>query len=85
MERIAAWLPVAVFEILSPIDTPMRIGMARRGLCAQMGIQTFLVIDADGTKYRFIVRRLEPLEARAFDKPGSHCDLDLDEIEKPPD
>jgi hypothetical protein len=60
----------------------MRIAMARRGLYAQMGIQSFLVIDTDGTECRFNVRRLEPLEARAFDIPGSHCDLDLDEIEK---
>jgi hypothetical protein len=60
----------------------MRTVMAGRGLHAQTDIQTFLVIDTAGTKYRFLVRRLEPLEARTFDLPGSHCGLDLEQIEK---
>ena len=48
----------------------------------RMGIRTILVIDPDGPNYRFTERRLGPLEARAFDIPGSQCRFDLDEIEK---
>jgi hypothetical protein len=47
-----------------------------------MEIQTVRVIDPDGPKYRFIAGRLEALETRAFDLPGSHCRFDRDEIEK---
>jgi Uma2 family endonuclease len=81
IERIATYPPIAVFEILSPTDTLKRV-MTKCGLYTQMGIQTILVIDPDGPKYRFTAGRLEPLETRAFDLPGSKCRFDLDEIEK---
>ncbi|MGA2890091.1 MAG: Uma2 family endonuclease [Terracidiphilus sp.] len=81
IERIVTHPPVAVFEILSPADTLKRV-MAKCGRYQQMGIRTILVIDPDGPKYRYVDGRLEPLEARAFDLPGSHCRFDLDEIEK---
>jgi hypothetical protein len=47
-----------------------------------MGIRTILVIDPDGPKYRYVDGRLAPLEAHAFDIPGSQSRFDLDEIEK---
>jgi len=47
-----------------------------------MGIQTILVIDPDGPKYRYISGRLEHFQHRAFDLPGSEAHFDLDEIEK---
>jgi Uma2 family endonuclease len=81
IEQIVTHPPVAVFEILSPADTLKRM-MAKCGRYERMGIRTILVIDPDGPKYRFIEGRLEPLEARAFDLPGSLARFDLDEIEK---
>ena len=78
---IAIVAPVAVFEILSPTDT-LR-GLTIRCLdYERMGIQTILVIDPEGPKYRFASGQLEPLEARSFDLPGSLARFDLDEIEK---
>jgi hypothetical protein len=70
-----------VFEVLSPADTVKRV-MAKCGRYQRMGIQTILVIDPDGPRYQFAAGRLEPLEARAFDIPGSKARFDLDEIEK---
>jgi len=45
-------------------------------------VRTILVIDPEGPKYRFLEGWLEPLEARAFNIPGSRSRFDLDEIEK---
>ena len=81
IERIATHPPVAVFEILSPADTLKRV-MAKCRQYEQMGIRTILVIDPDGPKYQFTAGRLEPLQLRAFDLPGSSARFDLDEIEK---
>jgi Uma2 family endonuclease len=81
IEQIVTHPPVAVFEILSPADTLKRV-MANCGRYERMGIRTILVIDPDGPKYQFVAGRLEPLEARAFDIPGSSARFDLDEIEK---
>jgi Uma2 family endonuclease len=81
IEPIATHPPVAVFEILSPGDALKRV-MAKCGRYEQMGIRTILVIDPDGPKYRYAGGRLEPLEARAFDLPGSLSRFDLGEIEK---
>ena len=81
IEQIVTHPPVAVFEILSPADTLKRV-MAKCGRYERMGIGTVLVIDPDGPRYRYVSGRLEPLEARAFDIPGSQSRFDLDEIEK---
>jgi Uma2 family endonuclease len=81
IEQIITHPPVAVFEILSPDDTLKRV-MKKCERYEQMGIQTILVIDPDGPKYRYRAGRLEPLETRAFDLPGSLARFDLDEIEK---
>ena len=81
VERIATHPPVAVFEILSPEDKLKRV-MTKCGMYEQMGFPTVLVIDPDGPKYRYIAGRLEPLEQRGFDLPGSQARFDLDEIEK---
>jgi Uma2 family endonuclease len=81
IEKIATHPPVAVFEVLSPTDTLKRV-MAKCGHYERMGIQTILVIDPDGPKYQFMSGRLEPLQLRAFDLPGSSARFDLDEIEK---
>lgn len=71
--------PIAVFEVVSPDDRLPE--MAPR--CAdyeQMGIQTIVVIDPEGPAWRFAQGRFVPLEARAFDIPGSRCRFDLDGI-----
>ncbi|MGA2047856.1 MAG: Uma2 family endonuclease [Terracidiphilus sp.] len=81
IEKIATHPPVAVFEILSPTDTLKRV-MTKCGQYERMGIQTIMVIDPDGPKYNFVAGRLEPVELRAFDLPGSSARFDLDEIEK---
>ena len=81
IEPIATYPPIALFEILSPTDTLERV-MTKCGKYEQMGIRTILVIDPDGQKCRFIEGRLEPLEVRPFDLPGSTARFDLDEIEK---
>ncbi len=81
IEQIVTHPPIAVFEILSPADALKRV-MTKCGMYEQMGIQTILVIDPDGPKYRYVAGRLEPLEARAFDISGSRSRFDLDEIEK---
>jgi Uma2 family endonuclease len=80
-EPIVTHPPVAVFEILSPADTLKRV-MAKCGRYERMGIKTILVIDPDGPKYQFVSGRLEPLQSRAFEIPGSKVRFDLDEIEK---
>jgi Uma2 family endonuclease len=81
IEQIVTHPPVAVFEILSPADTLKRV-MKKCERYERMGIRTILVIDPDGPKYRYVGGRLEPLETRAFDIPGSQSRFDLDEIEK---
>jgi len=81
IEKIATHPPVAVFEVLSPTDTPKRV-LAKCLLYEQMGIQTILVIDPDGPKCQYRSGRLEPLQVRAFVLPGSSARFDLDEIEK---
>jgi Uma2 family endonuclease len=70
-----------VFEILSPADTLRRV-MTKCGMYEKMGIQTILVIDPEGPKYRYVAGRLEPLELRAFDLPGCSARFDLDGIDK---
>jgi hypothetical protein len=49
----------------------------------QMGIQTILVLNPGGDDhYRFSAFGLTPLQETAFDRPGSSCRFDLDEIKK---
>lgn len=81
VEPIVTHPPIAVFEILSPTDTLKRV-WTKCGLYHQMGIRTILVIDPDGPKYKYAAGKLEELETRAFDLPGSSARFDLDEIEK---
>ena len=81
IEQIVTHPPVAVFEILSPADSIRRV-MTKCGRYEQMGIRTILLIDPAGPRYRYVSGRLEPLDARAFDIPGSLARFDLDEIEK---
>ena len=81
IEQIVTLSPLAVFEVLSPSDTLKRV-MTKCAQYEHMGIRTILVLDPDGPKCRYVAGRLEPLETRAFDLPGSHCRFDLDEIEK---
>jgi Uma2 family endonuclease len=81
IEPIVTHPPIAVFEILSPTDALKRV-MAKCGRYERMGIKTILVIDPDGPKYQFVSGRLEPLQSRAFEIPGSKARFDLDEIEK---
>lgn len=81
IEQIVTHPPVAVFEVLSSADTLKRV-MTKCGMYEQMGIRTILVIDPDGPSFRFVSGKLEPLESRAFEIPGSKARFDLDEIAK---
>lgn len=81
IEQIVTHPPIAVIEILSPQDALKRV-MNKCDRYERMGIETILVIDPDGPKYRYTKGRLEPLSSRAFDIPGSTARFDLDEIEK---
>lgn len=81
IEQIVTHPPIAVIEVLSPADTLKRV-MAKCERYESMGIQTILVVDPDGPKYRYLAGCLEPLAARAFDIAGSKARFDLDEIEK---
>jgi len=56
--------------------------MTKCGRYEKLGIQTILVIDPDGPKYRYVAGRIEPLTERTFDMQGSSARFDLDEIEK---
>ena len=81
IEQVVTYPPIAVFEILSPEDTLKRI-MKKCERYEKMGIRTILVLDPDGPRYRYQAGCLEPLEANAFDLPGSSARFDLDEIVK---
>lgn len=81
IEQVVTHPPIAVIEILSPQDALKRV-MKKCERYERMGIQTILVIDPDGPMYRYSAGRLEPLEARAFDIPGSAARFNLDEVEK---
>ena len=80
VEQIITHPPIAVFEILSPEDTVMRM-MAKLADYERMGIQTIVVLDPGGTHFRYMGGTLEPLAAGAFDLPGSACSFDVAEIE----
>jgi Uma2 family endonuclease len=81
VERFATHPPIAVFEVLSPEDTLIRM-MTKLGDYERMGIQNILILDPNGKHFRFIKGALEPLPAEPFDLPGSRCRFDLAEIEK---
>ena len=81
VEQVITRPPIAVVEILSPEDTLTRM-MTKLNEYQQMGIQTILVIDPDGSSFRFTAGSLEPLPAEAFDLPGSVCRFDFAEIKK---
>jgi Uma2 family endonuclease len=81
VEQVITHPPIAVFEILSPEDTLTRM-MAKLADYEQMGIQTILVLDPNGTHRKYGSGKLEPLPSTAFDLPGSACRFDLAEIEK---
>jgi Uma2 family endonuclease len=81
IEQVVTHPPLAVIEVLSPADALKRV-MAKCGRYEQMGIQTILVIDPDGPKYRYTAGGLEPLPERSFELPGCSARFDLDEIEK---
>ena len=80
VEQVITHPPIAVFEILSPEDTLARM-MVKLGDYERMGVQTILVIDPNGSSFRYKAGCLEPLPAAAFDLPGSACRFDLAEIE----
>jgi Uma2 family endonuclease len=81
VEQVITHPPIAVFEILSPEDTLIRM-MAKLADYEQMGIRTILILDPNGTHRRYSAGKLEPLPSTAFDLPGSACRFDLAEIEK---
>ncbi|MGO9338687.1 MAG: Uma2 family endonuclease [Terracidiphilus sp.] len=81
VEQIITCPPIAVFEVLSPEDTVTRM-MNKLDDYERMGIRTILVLDPKGKHFRYSEGKLEPLNSRAFDLPGSACRFDLAEIEK---
>jgi Uma2 family endonuclease len=81
VEQVITHPPFAVFEMLSPEDTPTRL-MNKLGDYERMGIQTIVVLDPNGTHFRYRDGKLEELGAGAFDLPGSACRFDVAEIVK---
>jgi Uma2 family endonuclease len=81
VEQIVTRPPIAVFEILSPEDSLMRM-MAKLADYERMGIKTILVLDPNGSHFRYANGGLEPLPPEPFGLPGSSCRFDLAEIEK---
>lgn len=81
IEQIVTQPPLAVFEVLFPADS-LKSVMAKCGDYERMGIRTIVVLDPSGPHFRYVSGRLEPLDARAFEIPGSRARFDLDEIEK---
>ncbi len=80
-EPFATHPPIAVFEVLSPEDSLMRM-MIKLADYERMGIRTILLLDPEGNHRRYVAGRLEPLSREPFDMPGSQCRFDLTEIEK---
>jgi len=80
-EPIPTHPPIAVFEVVSPDDTLPKLAIRCLDY-EHMGIQTILVLDPNGPHWRFVHGEYAPLEARAFDIPGSRCRFDLDGIEQ---
>jgi Uma2 family endonuclease len=81
VEQIITYPPIAVFEILSPEDTVLRM-MTKLGEYEWMGIQTILILDPNGKHFRYRKGSLEALLSESFDLPGSLCRFDLAEIVK---
>ena len=81
IEQIVTHLPIAVFEILSPEDALNRM-MAKLADYERMGIQTILMLNPNGSHFRYRRGGLESLPPEPFDLPGSACRFDLAEIEK---
>ncbi|MEO8725506.1 MAG: Uma2 family endonuclease [Acidobacteriaceae bacterium] len=81
MEQIIRTPPIAVFEILSPEDTIART-MVKLEDYEKMGIQTILVVDPKGPKYRYEHGSLELLDKATLELAGSKCMVDFGEIEK---
>jgi Uma2 family endonuclease len=79
-ERIATRPPVAVFEILSPEDTVLKV---RRKLAdyAKMGIPQIWVIDPeDGASLRYLEGEL--LRGEVFEEPSRGISFRIEEIGK---
>lgn len=81
VEQIVTRPPIAVFEILSPEDSLMRM-MTKLADYERMGIKTILVLDPNGRHFRYVAGSLEPLPPEPFDLPGSACRFNLAEIQK---
>lgn len=81
VEQIITHPPIAVFEVLSPEDSLIRM-MTKLADYEAMGVKTILVLDPNGAHYRFRNGGLESLPLEPFDLPGSACRFDLSEIEK---
>jgi len=80
-ESIATHPPVAVIEVLSPADQVGRV-MKKGERYEKMGIRTILIIDPEGSAFRYRGGNLEALAERAFTLEGSQARFDLDEIAK---
>lgn len=81
IEQIVTHPPIAVFEILSPGDSLQRL-MKKFERYEKMGIRNILILDPDGTAYRYRDGRLETLAETKFVLDGSQARFDLDAIAK---
>jgi Uma2 family endonuclease len=81
VEQIITSPPIAVFEVLSPEDSLMRI-MTKLADYERMGIKTILVLDPNGQHFRYLGGSLEPLPSEPFNLSGSACRFNLAEIKK---
>jgi Uma2 family endonuclease len=81
VEQIITRAPIAAIEILSPEDTLNRM-LTKLREYEQMGIKTILILNPNGTHYRYAGGALAELTETSFDIPGSACRFDLEGIKK---
>jgi Uma2 family endonuclease len=81
VEQIITHPPIAAIEILSPEDTLSRM-LTKLREYEQMGIKTILILNPNGTHYRYAGGALAELTETSFDIPGSACRFDLEGIKK---
>jgi len=81
VEQVITYPPIAVFEVLSPEDSLTRM-MSKLREYEEMGIRNIFILDPNGSHFRFVEGRLEPLVREPVDLAGSACRFYLAEIEK---
>jgi Uma2 family endonuclease len=81
-EEILTHPPIAVFEVLSPEDRMTRM-MIKLADYDAMGIRFIRVVKPEtGVISRFENGRLEPIDSRIEQMPGSLCSIDWTKVEE---